>query len=366
MALAAVPLFLLAAGAGSASARPASGSPPPPKGFETQSASFVSPQTGFALGARKCGRTDNPAPCPALLEKTVNGGKTWTPVPAPKVSLVQPFQSPPKNAVSTVRFMNANDGWLFNPGLWATTDGGKRWKSVSMPGMVTHVEAAAGEVYAIVQPANAGSDAARLYESTVGSGKWTRVPKVAPEITLTAFGHSAWTGISPNLWTTTNSGKTWSRLSFSCRPDHPDSSEVAAASAQDVSIVCVNPGFPQPGSSQKMVYLSANGGRKFVLTPQQPTDPGEVYLLAMPAGKPRAVTIAAASGASYFYNTINGGKTWGMRIFSDAGMGFTDLKYVSGSSGYVVRFNGSPVLGYTIGLWKTTDGGGTWHRVSIP
>jgi len=367
MALAAVPLIILTAGVGSASARPASGSPPPPKKFEAQSASFVSATTGFVLGARNCSRTDNPKPCPALLEKTVNGGKTWTAVPTPKVPLTQPYQTPPKNAVSTVRFMNASVGWLFNPGLWQTTNGGKTWHSITLAGgFVAHLEAAAGEVYAIVQNPAQGTDTNRLYQSAVVSGKWTWVRKVAPQINLTAFGHSAWTGISPNLWTTTNSGKTWSKLPFACRPDHPDSSPVAAASALNVSIVCVNPGFPQPGSSQKLVYLSSNGGRKFVLTPFAPGLPGEVYLLAMPVGKPKSVTIAAASGASFFYNTINGGKTWGMRTFNDGGMSFTDLKYVSASTGYVVRFNGSPVIAYGLGLWKTTDGGGTWHLVSIP
>jgi photosystem II stability/assembly factor-like uncharacterized protein len=371
MALAAVPLLLLAAGAGSASARPASGSPPPPKKFEVQSASFVSAQTGFVLGARKCSRTDNPAPCPALLEKTVNGGKTWTAVPAPKVPLTQPFQTPPKNAVSTVRFMNANVGWLFNPGLWQTTDGGKHWHSITLVNgfFVAHLEAAAGEVYAIAQNPGRGSDSNRLYQSAVGSGKWTWVRKVAPQVTLTAFGHSAWTGISPNLWTTTNSGKTWSRLSFSCRPDHPDSSPVAAASANNVSIVCVDAGFPQPGSSLKMVYLSANGGRTFALARQQPADAGEVYLLAMPVGKPWTVTIAAASGASYLYESVNLNKplpSWGVRTFFDGGMSFTDLKYVSGTTAYVVRFNGSPVLSLSLGLWKTTNGGGTWHLVGTP
>ena len=48
--LAALPAVLVALGAGSAAAQPASGNPPPPKGFEADSASFVSAQTGFVLG----------------------------------------------------------------------------------------------------------------------------------------------------------------------------------------------------------------------------------------------------------------------------------------------------------------------------
>src|SRR5207248_1204979 len=120
--LAAVPAALAALGAGSASAQPASGNPPP-KGFETASASFVSARTGFVLGTRRC----SVLPCEALLRKTVDGGKTWTSVRAPAVSLVPPFTAPPLSNVSTVRFSSARDGWLFSPGLWATTDGGAQW-----------------------------------------------------------------------------------------------------------------------------------------------------------------------------------------------------------------------------------------------
>ena len=84
--LAGLPSLLLALGAGTASAQPASGPPPPPKGFEADSASFVSAQTGFVLGARHC----SSLPCKARLEKTADAGKTWTSVPAPAVSLVPP------------------------------------------------------------------------------------------------------------------------------------------------------------------------------------------------------------------------------------------------------------------------------------
>ena len=107
--LAAVLAVLAALGAGSASAQPASGNPPPPKGFEAASASFVSARTGFVLGTRRC----SVLPCKARLRKTVNGGKTWTWVPAPAVSLVPPFTAPPLSNVSTVRFSSARDGWLW-------------------------------------------------------------------------------------------------------------------------------------------------------------------------------------------------------------------------------------------------------------
>jgi hypothetical protein len=157
-ALAAAPVLLLAAAvavltAGNASA---SGSPPPPAGFEADSASFVSAQAGYVLGSRGCSLL----PCKALLETTANGGTTWAKVTAPNVKLVPPFSATPATAVSTVRFANSSDGWLFNPGLWQTTDGGKQWRKVALSGVVGALAVSGGEAYVSAHPANGSSNQA--------------------------------------------------------------------------------------------------------------------------------------------------------------------------------------------------------------
>jgi hypothetical protein len=362
LALAAVPAMVLAVGAGSASAQPGSGTPPPPHGFEVQSASFVSARTGFALGARKC----SILPCKALLEKTTDGGKHWTAVNAPAVKLTEHFSDTPANGVSQVQFANASDGWLFGPALWATTDGGKHWKSVKLSGVVYMMAASGGEAYAAVEPALGGPYQAHLYKSAVGSGNWTRVPKVAPVLTLTSFGHSAWTGVAPDLWTTTNNGKNWSTLKFACPSGYPSGSEVAAASANDVATACSNQGDPQPGLSYKEVFVSSNGGRTFHVVPGQPPLAGQVYGVAMPVSRPKVITLNAASGASYFYQTVNAGKSWTKTEYFDAGLGFNDLAYVSSTTGYAVHFMGTPYIAYGKGLLKTVNAGHSWTSVSIP
>jgi photosystem II stability/assembly factor-like uncharacterized protein len=362
LALGAVPVMLLAVGAGSASAQQGSGTPPPPPGFEVQSASFVSAQTGFVLGARHC----SILPCKALLEETTNGGKHWTAVNAPSVKLTEHFSDSPANGVSGVQFANANDGWLFGPALWATTDGGKHWTNVKVPGVVYMMAASGGEAYAAVEPALEGPYQGHLYRSAVGSGKWTLVSKVAPVITLTSFGHSAWAGVAPDIWTTLNSGKTWSKLKFACPGGYPSGSEVAAASANDVAIACSNQGDPQPGLSYKEVFVSSNGGRTFHAVAGRPPLAGQVYGLAMPVARPSVITINAASGASYFYQTVNGGKSWTTTEYLDGGLGFNDLAYVSSTTGYVVHFMGTPYLAYGDGLMKTVNAGRSWTSVSIP
>jgi photosystem II stability/assembly factor-like uncharacterized protein len=366
LGLAAASALLLAAGAGvgaaSALAQPASGSPPPPAGFEADAASFVSATTGYVLGARGC----SVLPCKALLEKTTNGGKTWTKAPAPAVSLVQTFTTTPKTAVDNLVFENANDGWLYGPGLWATTDGGAKWSRVSLPGDVIAMASADGEAFASVEQPDGSLSAAKLYESAVGSGKWAAVAKVAPVSALAVSGHSVWAGWAPNLWTSTNSGKTWTKLSFSCPAAYPASSGAAAASPSSVVVACSNQGDPQPGFSYKEVFVSGNGGKSFHAASGKPPIPGQVGLLAMPVGKPQDITMTAYSGASYFYQSANGGKSWTTKTYDDGGLSFRDLAYVSGTTGYVIHFSGGiPELAYGLGLLKTTNDGKTWTKVTI-
>jgi hypothetical protein len=266
--------------------------------------------------------------------------------------------------VSTVRFGNARDGWLYGPGLWATTDGGGRWHRVSLPGEVIAVAAAGGVAFAAAAPVHGGVGQARLYRNQAGSTTWARVPGVAPAGALTVSGHSVWAGLAPAMSTSTDGGEHWSRLSFRCPAGRPDASAVAAASPADVALACTNPAFPQPGSSQKSVYTSTDGGRTFHLA-GHPGGPGETGLVAMPPARPQVITLTATSGASYLYRSATGGTTWQRATYFDAGLGFRDLAYASATTGYLIHFGGSPVIAYGKGLMKTTDAGARWVPVPI-
>jgi hypothetical protein len=178
------------------------------------------------------------------------------------------------------------------------------------------------------------------------------------------FGHSVWAGIAPKLWTSTDSGKHWSKLSFRCPAMEPAASAVAAASAANVALACSDQGFPQPGFSVKEVFTSADGGRTFHLE-GQPPEPGQVGTLGMPLGQPKLITMTATSGASYLYRSVDNGKTWQTATYSDGGISFRDLAYVSASTGYLVHFSGGPPLAYGLGLMKTVNAGATWQNVAI-
>ena len=297
--LTALPALLLVLGAGSAAAQPASGNPPPPKGFEADSASFVSAQTGFVLGTRHCSEL----PCKALLEKTVNGGKTWTSVPVPAVSLVPTFTGSPASAVSTVRFENASDGWLFGPGLWATTDGGTQWHQVSMSGEVIALAAADGVAFAATEPVDGGLNQARLYQNQAGSTTWAHVSGVAPADALTVSGHSVWAGIAPTMSTSTDSGKHWSKLSFSCpagRPGRHRAGGRVAGQRRAGHAPTRRSRSPAPATRTSTPPPTADAPSTWPGTPPIPAMSG---LLAMPPGQPQVITLTATSGASYLYRS---------------------------------------------------------------
>ena len=225
--------------------------------------------------------------------------------------------------------------------------------------------AADGMVFAAAEPVNGGTGQARLYQSQVGTTKWARVAGVAPAAALTVSGHSVWAGVAPAMSTSTDGGKHWSKLSFGCPPDAPDATAVAAASPANVALDCTNPSDPQPGSSPKDVFTSANGGRTFHLA-GHPGDPGNVGLIAMPPGNPQVITLTASSGASYLYRSADSGKTWQMATYFDGGLGFRDLAYVSATTGYLIHYSASPAIAYGKGLMTTTNAGTTWKTIPIP
>src|SRR5258708_2454194 len=175
--------------------RPAVTVPPSvPSGFVPQSFTAVSATHWWVLGSVPCGSRD----CPAIVT-TTDGGATFHPLPAPGGPFGPVMNSPP--AAGSIRFADSSDGWVFDPALYATHDGGRHWTAISMPGQVTDLEPGLGEVFAIVTPPSppcartgtctSSTPAPRLWRAQPSSDRWSADPAAGAASTGLAV-HGRW------------------------------------------------------------------------------------------------------------------------------------------------------------------------------
>jgi hypothetical protein len=352
------------AGAAFSASRAEPPAPAPAKAFSVVAASFVSPDSGFALGgAAGC---EVPAqPCAARLLATVNGGRSWRHVPVPPVVVGR--------SVISVLFATRRDGWLYGPGLWSTHDGGARWRRLSVGGAVLDMAAGAGEVYAEVSaPSQLGPE--KLYRSPVGSDAWARVGRLTSgprpngglgdAAGLAVSGRSAWFGSNSTLWTNSGGGR-WHRIAFSCLQRHYSMIDIAAASPRDVDFLCIAPPIGEGGQANA-VLKSADGGATVHPAGGAPGG-GCCWEIAMPPGRARVISEIANDPVATIARTGNAGRTWAWVNWPREGI-LSSLAYVSPAVGWVVAGPGSSPDGSPLpygSLLRTTNDGLSWHKVGV-
>ncbi len=330
-----------------------------PASFQPTAAGFISPAWGVAispawgvaLGGVGCtvGHT-----CRARLAATADGGAQWYFLTAPDVWLAN--RSP---QVSQVVFASRRDGWLYDQylsrWLWATHDGGARWRRLSLGGDIRAMAASAGTVYAV-----AGDE---LFSSPAGRDAWARVGTMTGG-SVAVSGKAAWfgastAGASSYLWASAD-GVHWHKYPFRC-PAGLGLAGIAPTSPTYVAFLCA---FAQGTfHTVKDVLRSVNGGRTEHLTGQAPVS-GDVYGFAGPSNRSKLITIAVVSpGPDYLYRSANGGKTWAEIAVpgTGGGVGLSSLSYVSPTVGWVVV--SGPSVADPHQLLRASDAGRTWHAV---
>jgi photosystem II stability/assembly factor-like uncharacterized protein len=367
-AAALMPMTSLVATASPAAAAAATGPPAVPAGFQPASASFVSPASGYVLGAVGCtlGHV-----CSARLVSTTDGGARWHFANAPDVALFNSAGNLLTQAsrVSGVMFASRPDGWLYGPGLYATHDGGAHWRRISLGGNimaslgggVVAMAASSGTAYAVISPDPFNGAPEELYSSPVGTNAWARVGTMTggPGASLAVSGKAAWFGTGSSLWATAD-GMHWRKYPFSC-PAGLGLEGIAAASSSQVAFLCAR--GQGTYHTVKEVLRSVNGGRTEYLTGQAPLA-GDVYGFAVPPYRATVITIAVVTpGLSYLYRSANGGKTWAEIAVSgtSGGVSLSSLSYLSPTAGWVVA--GQPGFPGPGRLLRTSDAGRTWDAV---
>jgi hypothetical protein len=332
-----------------------------PADFQPLSVTFVSADMGWVLGSASCGSNT----CPVVV-RTLDGGRTWQRSAAPDTSLVATGDYQAGSGVSNLRFADALDGWAYGPGLWATHDGGRTWKQLSISGLsggVAALEASAGAVQVVaydgaqsfrIASSPVSSDALKVSAITVAIGAG---PPAAVQLVLQ--GQTGW--LLENDRTVVAGarliGGTWQTWQPPCL-DVMGPAVLAAGSARDLTAACDVGLWAAPQGEH--LYRSSDAGQTFVETgPQLPVNGVEAI------AAPTTSTIVAAG-----YGPINsvelvasndGGLTWTV-VLNAGPVRVTYLGFTTATQGVLITSDSGGDQGHSQ-LLMTRDGGHTWTPV---
>jgi photosystem II stability/assembly factor-like uncharacterized protein len=350
-----------ASAAAAATATPRPTLEPVPAGFEPISATFVSSKVGWVLGSVPCDANR----CPAIVH-TIDGGATWTPIPAPQTTVGTSPVDETSTGVSAIRFADAKDGWAFGPELWATHDGGATWKHVSIAGLpkdspVRALEAARGTVHAVVYD---GAQDFRIASGKATGNAWTlasvRVPVGAgpvPRPQLVLSGTGGW--VLENDRTVVSGAKLHNGAWVAWQPvclDVVGPAVLGASSASDLVAACDVGAMADPQGDH--VFASHDGGTTFAeVGPPTPLDGATV--IATPAVGTIVIGGTVGAGAELIAS-YDGGQTW-RTVLDPAAVRFADLGYTTPTQGIVVTTEQSGASR----MLMTHDAGKTWAPVAF-
>src|SRR6266849_5048104 len=184
---------------------------------------------------------------------------------------------------------------------------------------------------------------------------------------------------SGGVWKTTNNGTTWEPVF-----DQESVSTIGdiAIAPSDSSVVWVGTGEPNNRQSSSWgdgAYKSLDGGKTWKKMGLEATR--HIGRIVIHPKNPDVVYVAALghlwgpNPERGVYKTTDGGKTWTRVLFVDDTTGFVDLEMdprdpstLYAAAWHRLRWGGSHMegIGAGSGLYKTTDGGKTWIRLTDP
>jgi hypothetical protein len=328
-------------------------------GFQPEAMTAVSDSTFWVLGTNGCAASG----CVTEILHTINGGQSFFRIPGPPTDfLAGNLSSPGPPSVSDTRFADLSDGWVFGNTLWATHTGGSAWHQITFGGSLLGVDqlepGANGYVYGVFEictnPTTATGCVHRLMRSRATSDAWSVItppgnPAGWPMIGV--HGDTVWamyflrsTGLE---LISHDDGAAWVRGSSPCEPDLPGSLDPVSTSVIWAFCTTGNLGAPFVSSNGGLAWASGGGiGGSF-------SNGAMVAALSTQ----HAFVGGGGSGLSV---TDNGGRTYQSiaELNGAEWVGFTDSEV-----GYVIT---QIQTTQATALWRTTDAGSSWSRVSLP
>jgi photosystem II stability/assembly factor-like uncharacterized protein len=343
---------------------------------------WISPLAGWVLGEGKAGCST----C-VIIKYTDDGGRTWTMVPTPAGRTLLSGGSTytcqnSGGCVTHLVFVNRDDGYLFGPDLFTTTNGGRTWNRQRGKPTVALATVAPGVVWRLTYDEDGcpGPCGLTLQQQRTGTTSWVTVRApfdgsgtgLVPQIVSTdsarvliAFYGNIAGGVSSHatFFVAANLGRSWSKRVDPCgwnRTNEVDAYDASAIPEGTVVVECLAKGI----SNQAFVMVSHNGGKTF--GPRRPIPPLFANMVAVASANTIVAATGEAGGSGPFTYTLerstNGGLSWRTVVrdpetLTSSTPGESYLGFVSPTVGHWIGFGNK--------LWTTTDGGEHWTASNV-
>jgi photosystem II stability/assembly factor-like uncharacterized protein len=275
-----------------------------------------------------------------------------------------------------LRFANENDGFAFGDALWTTHDGGAHWRQLPdvagvSPYSLLSLAATPAGVYAIVQYGGHASHF-ELVRGDANGDSFSTVHDFGPDNSVLEMGASG-TTVYVTFLQAGSQAETLARIhgsAFVTRSLPTDatcsfSAVLAPSSDADLLVLCGKTGA-SGGFGNRALYGSTNGGDAWTRLPDPGRGGGWETSGVADAGGGHAVIATSDAGGAGLVVTTDGGQHWfeALHLAMPGGSGWGDLGFENRATGVVVFGPGlsSPGMGV---LYRTTDGGVTWSKVSF-
>jgi len=343
-----------------------------PAGFSANADTWLTAQQGWLLGAAPCGT----ATCSDVLG-TTDGGTTWHLAGTVKAPIASLGHGTP--GITEVRFGTPAVGWAFGIGafLFQTTNGGKSWTRMPVPGGAQQVlDLATGPAgtYAVTSYCVLGkpicSHPLGFWRIGAAPGStWTPITLSLPSnvtANVAVLGKTVYVvdnqllhGQPDKLYASTDGLHFAARTAPCAHSQDLALLQAVPISATSVALLCDgNPGFSK---AVKTVYISADTGKTDTYAGQMGLFGIQAELTASPSGN---LAVASWSDGSFIYINNTHKTLWTMvEGIGDGGVGWNDPNYVSNTTAWVV-YGPADFVGPGQ-LWVSRDSGQHWAPVKL-
>jgi hypothetical protein len=310
---------------------------------------------------------------------------SWQLLPAPAVEFfwgLSPESHDVAKSVSAIDFANRQDGYLYDPGLEVTRNGGGSWSTVAL-GQVVELTTAGGYAYVLTTSSNPhGGEIAALWQASLGSDAWSRVAlPVASAVYQLVSGDDevlllqqsadvplSYLGPPGRIWLRKTVGNGWRTVAAPCQPEQDGAAASLAVSPDSPTRWAVDCELDSQSSQatdvQHRIFVTTNAGQTWSsagVAPQQGTD------AALAWNGSDDFLLATESAADQLGSSVDGGRQWRTSI-GDGGdfYGWGNLSFVNTTAAFVVGPTHYGYGGHPDKLYRTVDGGDRWSVVEMP